>query len=138
MKANPDLWIEVIVEGESLGRTKLGAVPYAVEAARVTGGGNADGSVEYCGFTSETNGRFEAPGGLLPGQDPLEVEARPHGALRLAEGSDNAFVDGLQQRPPGAANSLVEQAEVLVYHPERAGVAQGLVQTVRRIQLGDQ
>ena len=30
----PDLWIEVEVNGTSLGRTKLGAVPYAVEAER--------------------------------------------------------------------------------------------------------
>jgi hypothetical protein len=30
--AAPDLWIEVFVDGTSLGRTKLGAVPFAVEA----------------------------------------------------------------------------------------------------------
>lgn len=30
--ATPDLWIEVDVDGTSLGRTKLGAVPFAVEA----------------------------------------------------------------------------------------------------------
>jgi len=30
--ASPDLWAEVIANGESLGRAKLGAVPYAVEA----------------------------------------------------------------------------------------------------------
>jgi hypothetical protein len=32
ISANPELWIEVWVDGTSLGRTKLGAVPYAVEA----------------------------------------------------------------------------------------------------------
>lgn len=32
VKKNADLWVEVLVEGASLGRTKLGAVPYAVEA----------------------------------------------------------------------------------------------------------
>jgi hypothetical protein len=32
VKANADLWVEVLVEGLSLGRTKLGAVPYAVAA----------------------------------------------------------------------------------------------------------
>jgi hypothetical protein len=37
VQARPDLWIEVTVGGESLGRTKLGAVPYAVEAARASG-----------------------------------------------------------------------------------------------------
>lgn len=30
--ANPDLYVEVFVDGASTGRTKLGAVPYAVEA----------------------------------------------------------------------------------------------------------
>jgi hypothetical protein len=36
VKANPDLWVEVMVEGALLGRTKLGAVPYAIEAAHAT------------------------------------------------------------------------------------------------------
>ncbi len=30
--ANPDLWIDVLIDGASIGRSKLGAVPYAVEA----------------------------------------------------------------------------------------------------------
>jgi microcystin-dependent protein len=33
---NPDLWIEVEVNGQAIGRTKLGAVPYALEAARAS------------------------------------------------------------------------------------------------------
>ncbi len=32
---NSDLWVEVVVDGTSMGRTKIGAVPYAVEAQRV-------------------------------------------------------------------------------------------------------
>ncbi len=32
---NADLWVEVIVDGTSMGRSKIGAVPYAVEAQRV-------------------------------------------------------------------------------------------------------
>jgi len=32
----PDLWAEVFVDGASLGRTKLGAVPFAVEATRAS------------------------------------------------------------------------------------------------------
>jgi len=32
VKANPNLWIEAVVNGSALGRTKLGAVPYALEA----------------------------------------------------------------------------------------------------------
>lgn len=32
--STPDLWLEVMVSGSSLGRTKVGAVPFAVEASR--------------------------------------------------------------------------------------------------------
>jgi hypothetical protein len=32
--SNPNLWVEVTVDGTSLGRSKLGAVPYALEAQR--------------------------------------------------------------------------------------------------------
>lgn len=39
VKANPHLWVEVMVEGALLGRTKLGAVPYAVEAGHATEAG---------------------------------------------------------------------------------------------------
>jgi hypothetical protein len=35
-RANPNLWIEVVVDDESLGRAKLQAVPYAVEAGRAS------------------------------------------------------------------------------------------------------
>jgi hypothetical protein len=34
--ANPNLWVEVEVDGGLLGRTKLGAVPYAIEAGHAT------------------------------------------------------------------------------------------------------
>lgn len=34
VRATPDLWIEVEVNGSSLGRTKISAVPFAVEAGR--------------------------------------------------------------------------------------------------------
>jgi hypothetical protein len=36
VKAQPDLWLETTVDGAALGRTKLGAVPYAIEAAHAT------------------------------------------------------------------------------------------------------
>lgn len=34
VQQNPNLWVETLVEGVSLGRSKIGAVPYAVEAGR--------------------------------------------------------------------------------------------------------
>jgi hypothetical protein len=39
IKASPDIWVEVEVDGAPLGRTKLGTVPYALEAGHAT---NAD------------------------------------------------------------------------------------------------
>lgn len=36
VKTTPNLWIDVKVEGASLGRTKLGGVPYAIEAGHAT------------------------------------------------------------------------------------------------------
>ena len=41
VKGNPNTWIEVLVEGASLGRTKIGAVPYAVEAGHATSADSA-------------------------------------------------------------------------------------------------
>ena len=35
VQKHPDLWVEVVVDGASVGRSKIGAVPYAVEAGRV-------------------------------------------------------------------------------------------------------
>ena len=34
--ANPNLWLETFVESQSMGRTKLGAIPYALEADRAS------------------------------------------------------------------------------------------------------
>lgn len=37
VRANPDLWAEVLVDSTTFARTKLGAVPYALEAGRAAG-----------------------------------------------------------------------------------------------------
>src|SRR6185369_12095838 len=36
VKGSPDVWVEVEVDGGPLGRTKLGVVPYALEAGHAT------------------------------------------------------------------------------------------------------
>ena len=46
VKANPDLWLEVMVEGSLLGRSKLGAVPYAVEASHAVSADAASGELD--------------------------------------------------------------------------------------------
>jgi hypothetical protein len=39
--ANPNVWADVLVDGSDTGRTKIGAVPYAVEAQHATNADNA-------------------------------------------------------------------------------------------------
>ena len=56
--ANPDLWVDVLVSGLSVGRTKLGAVPYAVAAAQTscgptTGPAMVDTGAGYCIDTAD-------------------------------------------------------------------------------------
>ena len=41
VRANPELWTEVLVDGASAGRTKIGAVPYALEADSASNAGGA-------------------------------------------------------------------------------------------------
>ena len=56
---NRDLWIEVLVGGASLGRSKLGAVPYAVEAGPYvnrTTGSQYSANAAYCGSADFTSG----------------------------------------------------------------------------------
>jgi hypothetical protein len=55
---NSDLWVEVLVSGLAIGRTKLGAVPYAVVAAEsscgpTTGPAMADTGAGYCIDTAD-------------------------------------------------------------------------------------
>ena len=45
ISGSADLWVEVQVDGLPLPRTKLGAVPYAVEATHAASAANADGTL---------------------------------------------------------------------------------------------
>jgi hypothetical protein len=45
VKANANVWTEVVVDGSSLGRAAAGAVPYAVEAAHATAADTASGGL---------------------------------------------------------------------------------------------
>lgn len=54
VQANPDLWAEVIVDAVTFPRQKLGAVPYALEAARAAG---ASGALERRIAAVESNAR---------------------------------------------------------------------------------
>ena len=39
LRGTPDLWVEIFVDGASMKRSKIGAVPFALEAARATTAG---------------------------------------------------------------------------------------------------
>ncbi len=54
VQANPNLWAEVIVDAVTFPRQKLGAVPYALEAARASG---ASGALERRIAAVESNAR---------------------------------------------------------------------------------
>jgi len=79
--ASPDIWIDVFVDGASVGRAKLGAVPFAVEADHASTAAQATAAAQsgrlllkkgtqtlsvgpYCGSTPTTTGAFAATGGL--------------------------------------------------------------------------
>jgi hypothetical protein len=53
--ANGDLWVEVFVDGTTLGRTKLGAVPYAVEADHAVRADQSAGDFMVPGTLTATN-----------------------------------------------------------------------------------
>lgn len=59
VNAHADLWVEVAVDGTLLGRTKLGAVPYAVEAS------HADKATQAESMTTATDQSVDAQWMLL-------------------------------------------------------------------------
>jgi hypothetical protein len=54
VKGSPDIWVEVEVDGGPLGRTKLGAVPYALEAVHASQADVASGAAGELATTLES------------------------------------------------------------------------------------
>lgn len=79
VRASGDLWIEVLVDGATLGRTKIGAVPFAIEAGSASAAAGAldtrlaslmpPKAVVYAALTAaEVTAAFDASGlGKAPG-----------------------------------------------------------------------
>jgi hypothetical protein len=67
VKANQNLWVDVQVDGASLGRTKLGAVPFAVEAGHATSATNADQSASASAADGALDDRIGAIEAAAPG-----------------------------------------------------------------------
>ena len=70
IEQNDSLWVELTVDGSTLSRSRVGAVPFAVSSERLVLHG-AEGAITtglYCGATAATTGRLRAgPGGSLVG-----------------------------------------------------------------------
>jgi len=84
-----DLWVEVFVDGASVGRTKLGATPYAIEADHAV---NADQSA--AGFQvpgTLTAGNAQVTGNVNVGGTVVRKIARAHG-LGPNEEMDNGAI----------------------------------------------
>jgi hypothetical protein len=68
VSANPNLWVEVAVDGASLGRTKLGAVPFAIEANHATSADSATNADSAGKADSATNADAAAKAASASGQ----------------------------------------------------------------------
>lgn len=95
IQRNRELWTEVVVGGTSLGRGKVGAVPFAIEAGRAAG---ASGMLESRLATVESRSQprqivTASNGSQAPGCDPtmiltnaprVEITPRTTGLYRLS------------------------------------------------------
>ena len=122
VRATPDLWLEIEVNGSSLGRTKLSAVPFAIEANRASGltpaAANAlipTGTIVAFGGNTD-----RVPAGWLPCDGRSVTRAmypELFDALGTAHGGNGTNfnlpdyrgrflrgVDGMAARDPGAAS----------------------------------
>lgn len=101
VQRTPDLWVETLVGGTSFGRTKIGAVPYAVEAARAAGASGALATQ----LASIQNSVITTP--ALQGSDTLMI-TRPGRYLVTAQ----ARVIGTCERSPCSCSHSVDAAGV--------------------------
>jgi len=100
VRANADLWVQVSVGGEPVGRSKLGAVPYAGEAGRAAGAAGAlqDQLDTLAAHTVPVGGvlpyagEAAPPGWLLC--NGAEVSRDEHAALLAAIGTAHGAGDG--------------------------------------------
>jgi len=60
VKAQPDLWLETTIDDTALGRTKLGAVPYALEAGHAVSADTAAAAEDASGALAERLDEVEA------------------------------------------------------------------------------
>jgi hypothetical protein len=92
--ANPNVWVDVLVDGADTGRTKLGVVPYALEAAHAV---SATTAMSATSATSATTASAVAWSGVTG--IPASVSAIGNGALAFTAGGFTA-VGGATSHDP--------------------------------------
>jgi hypothetical protein len=91
VRAAADLWVEVAVDGSPLGRVKLGAVPYAIEADHAVTSDQAASGFQVPGTLSA--GSAQVSGNVIVNGVVIRKIARVHG-LGPIDSTDNGPVTG--------------------------------------------
>jgi hypothetical protein len=135
VQTHADLWFEVIVDGTALGRNKIGAVPYAVEANRASVAG---GALEASLAALEARlADLEAQNGALVARLAL-LEAR-----KVASGSVG-FTDGACELPTepcaidisSAGFQSPPQCTITLRNPDASGYTEHMVvQSATEVEL---
>jgi hypothetical protein len=92
VQTNSDVWVEILVDGNSLGRTKAGAVPYAVEASHAT---NADkaGSADTIGTLAPSALQQRVTGSCSGANESLKSIAA-NGSVTCEADDDTTYTNG--------------------------------------------
>jgi hypothetical protein len=104
VRAQPDLWVEVLVDGIPIGRSKLGAVPYALEAQRAS---------ELTGSLTQAL----VPSGAVMAFD---LDQCPPGWTALASASGRTIVGADAGRPRGTLAGVEQVTLSIKELPEHA------------------
>jgi hypothetical protein len=139
-RMSPDLWIDVAVDGESLGRSKLAAVPYAVEAARASAASSATGALasqvvpkgavmafNLAACPAGWSAFADAQGRVIVGSSATLARGTPVGSDALVLGPDQMPSHTHGVNDPGHSHSV---QNVINYNipPTFAGGPQGIGQ----------
>lgn len=128
VQRNPELWVEPLVDDASYGRSKLAAVPYAVEAGRAAG---ASGMLEAriaaveaaarrrqfesaSGPVSVTWSAFTTNWALIPGAPTLTFTARASGRYLLRTMVSMSCQSRVRIAPVSGAPSIEWQPQATV------------------------
>jgi len=121
VSTSPDTWVEVLVDGASLGRSKLGAVPYAIEAQSA---GPAGMIAMFEGACPSGWAEYTPLRGRFPRGEP---DGNP--AALGAGGNDDAVVVAHTHMVTGTTAVEAEHT-----HPQNVGANPGLCPTLGHVR----